>query len=71
MNVQSNLDQLENQMENMELAEEVYRINSNIPVIILTGYNDSNITEKNNIKKILNKPLPGSILINSIMETLH
>ena len=55
----------------LELAEEVYRINSNIPVIILTGYNDSNITEKNNIKKILNKPLPGSILINSIMETLH
>ena len=58
-------------MSGTELAENIFAINPEIPVIIVTGYNDSTIQETNNIKKILNKPVSNMELYKTIIEFME
>lgn len=66
-------DQTMPEVTGLELAEELYRLNPVVPVIICTGYS-SIIKEQNslsqNIKKLMAKPLPLAELASTVQLIL-
>ncbi len=61
------------QMTGLEFSKEVKKINPNIPIILLTGYNkelDEKSRTEFNIKKILMKPINIENLLKEIKEVL-
>jgi len=67
-------DQSMPNMTGAELAEKAYKINPEIPVLIITGYNDiseSNINESGNIEQVLHKPISNIELIEVVTKTIR
>ncbi|MCD4674784.1 MAG: PAS domain S-box protein [Desulfobacula sp.] len=57
-----------------KLCSEIKKINPEKPVIILTGYNESNVLKKNRdytIDKVLTKPLIQSHLLSAVNELIN
>jgi FixJ family two-component response regulator len=58
-------------MSGLEMAYEMFKIESTLPIILITGASED-IQEEigDNIKKVLRKPVPSKELIDSVREYL-